>query len=230
MGFLDSDTVVVDAILTKYGRKKLAQGLDLNINMFALSDEGVDYNLWNDTHPSGSDYYDDDITAMPLMEVVPDNGVLMRYKLFDLDRDTDTFGTIDLAPITGNESKISTDVTLAVDHLSVLPSTTPSYVTPGTAGGGEYYIFRVNDRTGFQFEATNPMPGGGEPSINETSGVADTYVPSVYEVRQPAVYIAESLTVYPLSPPNDITCHITIEGYSSGAITTHKVTNLKPST
>ena len=43
MGFLDNSTVTVDAILTKKGREILANGGDLNITKFALSDEEVDY-------------------------------------------------------------------------------------------------------------------------------------------------------------------------------------------
>ena len=34
MGILDNDTVVVDAILTKIGRQKLANGRPLNITKF----------------------------------------------------------------------------------------------------------------------------------------------------------------------------------------------------
>ena len=37
MGYLDNSTVVVDAILTKEGRKLLATGNALNIRYFTLS-------------------------------------------------------------------------------------------------------------------------------------------------------------------------------------------------
>ena len=58
MGFLNNTTVTVDAILTKKGRELLAQGTEaFNITKFALSDDEVDYNLWDVTHPNGSDYY-----------------------------------------------------------------------------------------------------------------------------------------------------------------------------
>ena len=39
MGYLDSDTITVDAILTSNGRKKLAEGQTLGISKFALSDD-----------------------------------------------------------------------------------------------------------------------------------------------------------------------------------------------
>ena len=38
MGYLDNSTIVVDAVLTKEGRQRLAQGNSLNISFFSLSD------------------------------------------------------------------------------------------------------------------------------------------------------------------------------------------------
>ena len=55
MGFLDNSSITVDAILTKRGREILASGGNLNITKFALSDEEVDYTLWDVTHPNGTD-------------------------------------------------------------------------------------------------------------------------------------------------------------------------------
>ena len=57
MGFLDNSSVTVDAILTKRGREILAAGGDLNITKFALSDEEIDYTLYDVTHPNGTDSY-----------------------------------------------------------------------------------------------------------------------------------------------------------------------------
>ena len=45
MGFLDNTTITVDAILTKVGRRKLSAGT-FNITRYALSDEAVDYTLY----------------------------------------------------------------------------------------------------------------------------------------------------------------------------------------
>ena len=81
MGILDNDTVIVDAILTKIGRQKLAQGQPLGISKFAFGDTGVDYTLYNPNHPSGSDSYGKAITELPMLEAVPDDNVFMRSKL-----------------------------------------------------------------------------------------------------------------------------------------------------
>jgi len=82
MGILDNDTVIVDAILTKIGRQKLAQGQPLGITKFAFGDTGVDYTLYNPNHPSGSDSYGTAITSLPMLEAVPDDNVFLRSKLY----------------------------------------------------------------------------------------------------------------------------------------------------
>ena len=83
MGILDNDTVIVDAILTKIGRQKLAQGQPLGISQYSFGDTGVDYTLYNADHPSGSSAYGSAITNLPMLEAVPDENVFLRYKLMD---------------------------------------------------------------------------------------------------------------------------------------------------
>ena len=81
MGFLNSNTQIVDAILTRHGRDKLAGGSGLGISRFALSDDGVDYDLWNANHPSGSTSFGEAIENMPVLEAFPDEEALLTYKL-----------------------------------------------------------------------------------------------------------------------------------------------------
>ena len=78
MGYLDNSTIVVDAVLTKQGRKLLALGQGLNISYFTLTDTGVDYSLWNPDHPSGSAYYGEAIENLPNLEALPNSAYFMR--------------------------------------------------------------------------------------------------------------------------------------------------------
>jgi len=71
MGFLDNSTVTVDAILTKKGREILSRGGNFNITKFALSDEEIDYTLYDVTHPNGTDSYGGVIENMSLLEAAP---------------------------------------------------------------------------------------------------------------------------------------------------------------
>ena len=99
MGFLNNTTITVDAILTKKGRELLAQGTEaFNITKFALSDDEIDYNLWDVTHPNGSDYYGKVIENMPLLEAFPDENHVMRYKLVTLPKTTQKMPVINVTP------------------------------------------------------------------------------------------------------------------------------------
>jgi hypothetical protein len=89
MGYLNSTVITVDAILTKKGREALARNDgSFRITQFALSDDEIDYTLYNPSHPSGSSYYGEAIENMPLLEAFPDDQQIMKYKLATLPRGT----------------------------------------------------------------------------------------------------------------------------------------------
>ena len=89
MGYLDNSTITVDAILTKQGRLKIANGQPLNISYFTVTDTGVDYTTWNPDHPSGSAYYGEAIENTPNIEALPNVAYFMqRNTLVTLDKNT----------------------------------------------------------------------------------------------------------------------------------------------
>lgn len=97
MGYLDNSIVTVDAILTKKGRELLARGDgSFKITQFALSDDEVDYTLYNPTHPLGSAYYGQAIENLPLLEAFPDETQIMKYKLTTLPRGTAKLPILDI--------------------------------------------------------------------------------------------------------------------------------------
>lgn len=97
MGYLDNTSVVVDAILTKKGRELLSRNDgSFQITQFSLSDDEVDYTLYNPNHPSGSAYYGEAIEAMPVLEAFPDDNEIMKYKLITLPRGTAKIPVIDI--------------------------------------------------------------------------------------------------------------------------------------
>ena len=68
MAFLDnSGDIVLDAVLTEVGRRRMAQG-NFSISKFALSDDEIDYSLYQINHPSGSAYMDLEILQTPILE------------------------------------------------------------------------------------------------------------------------------------------------------------------
>lgn len=89
MGYLNNNSVTVDAILTKKGRSLLAKGRnEFNIQYFALGDTEVDYSLYNPDHPLGTLYYGSVIENMPITEAVPDETQNMKSFLVTLPRKT----------------------------------------------------------------------------------------------------------------------------------------------
>ncbi len=103
MGYLDNTSVTVDAILTKRGRELLARGDgSFNITQFALADDEIDYTLYNESHPNGTQYAGEAIENMPLIEAIPDENNIMVHKLVTLPR-----GTTKLPIVTANISKIT---------------------------------------------------------------------------------------------------------------------------
>jgi len=84
MAYLDNTVITVDAVLTKLGRERLSEGT-FQITKWALSDDEVDYSLYNAAHPLGSDYYSNIIESMPVLEAIPDETQAMRYKLYTSD-------------------------------------------------------------------------------------------------------------------------------------------------
>lgn len=99
MGYLDNRSITVEAILTKKGRQLLSQGRSLfNITKFALSDDEVDYHLWNAAHPSGSNYYGYAIEQLPVLEPTPDETQTMRYKLVSFSRSTSRLPVVTVNP------------------------------------------------------------------------------------------------------------------------------------
>ena len=97
MGYLNNQVVTVDAILTKKGRELLARNDgSFQITQFALSDDEIDYTLYNPSHPSGSAFYGEAIDNMPLLEAFPIETQIMKYKLATLPRGTAKLPVLDL--------------------------------------------------------------------------------------------------------------------------------------
>jgi hypothetical protein len=97
MGYLNNTAVTVDAILTAKGRELLARGDgSFRITQFALSDDEIDYTLYNPTQPSGSAFFGEAIENMPLLEAFPDENQIMKYKLVTLPRGTARMPVLDI--------------------------------------------------------------------------------------------------------------------------------------
>ena len=88
MAFLDnSGDIILDAVLTDTGRKRLARGDgSFNVAKFALGDDEINYALYDKNHASGSAYYDINILQTPVLEAFTNNTSTMKNKLITISR------------------------------------------------------------------------------------------------------------------------------------------------
>ena len=185
MGYLDNSTIVVDAVLTKQGRKLLALGQGLNISYFTLTDTGVDYSLWNPDHPSGSAYYGEAIENLPNLEALPNSAYFMRNNLLSYARDTKlmpyvmlgTFGIGQTASyLWGDGQTEGFDLTISLKNVTggesvgwqlVVPDSTLCTITgnwtPSAIGGNvQQYLNEQDIANAVVYDA--PAPGVDSPS------------------------------------------------------------------
>ena len=152
MGVLDNTSVTVDAILTKKGREKLAKGEgQFRITKFALGDDEIDYNLYDVTHPNGSNFYGEAIENMNLLEAVPDQNLSLRFKLTDVSNGSGgstTAYVMTLAPATTtlDDNRTSVSITPTISGYDG----DYSYSIEGATGTaiGQYLNYNINSTTG----------------------------------------------------------------------------------
>ena len=192
MGFLNNNTITVDAIITKHGRKKLSEGKPLGPVKFALSDDGIDYTLFNPDHANGSAFYAEAITDLPQLEAVPDDGHLMNYTLMSKDRNT-----IFLPLITGLQ-----------DTFTLENQNSKQKISPNTENGDDAsYQFIFQD-----VSAVN-VTGGTRKDI---SGTNRTFL-SRAEIATAAIFTGAEITI--TAKPTDTTRKLTMQivGVQTGA-------------
>jgi hypothetical protein len=208
MGFLNNTTVTVDAILTKKGRELLAQGTEaFNITKFALSDDEVDYNLFDVTHPNGSDSFGKVIENMPLLEAIPDENHVMRYKLITLPKNTSKMPIVSVSidSITFNASE-------GVNQPARLVSATTANVTDSS------YTFILHDQS---VASMTVSEGAG-------SGVGATTPFFLGEDDAPnsKTVVATSVNINVGQPVNSVKAtQLTIIGNDTGATKSITITN-----
>jgi hypothetical protein len=126
MAYLDNSVITVDAVLTKKGRERLGQGRDaFNITKFAVGDDEIDYSLYNTAHPLGTNYYPAAIEAMPVLEAIPDESQVMRYKLVSLQ---DSQGITRIPQISVG---VGTSISINANDTAQIFSPQTTFITTG---------------------------------------------------------------------------------------------------
>ncbi len=137
MAYLNSTSVVIDAILTKKGRELLARNDgSFRISQFSLADDEIDYSLYNPYHPSGSAFYGEAIQAMPVIQAYPEDQEIMKYKLITLPRGTGAIPVISgVDPITN----------LVLGRSQTVNPQTANYIGSASPTETSGYLFTIGD-------------------------------------------------------------------------------------
>ena len=157
MGYLDNSSITVDAVLTKKGREILKNGgtlttnsdgtqtlnpSSLNITSFTLSDTGVDYTLWNPTHPSGSDNYGEAIENLPQLEASVHAEYNLRNRLITLGQSATALPAIQ---ISGLDSAGGTTLTFGTSDSETQGVATINVDILGLPDPSSDFYFTISD-------------------------------------------------------------------------------------
>ena len=209
MGYLDNSSITVDAILTKRGRELLARNDgSFRITQFALGDDEIDYTLFNENHPNGSQFSGEAIENMVLIEAIPDESNIMRHKLITLNR-----GTSKLPIVTANLPKVT--LTLG-GNIPISPTTLNFNGTSNQVEPSGYLATIADRRLLTQFQGIGKS-GQGDAST-DTQSYASTAVSETVIGTSFALTAINAVSLFGTN--TKLLTTLTIEGRDTGAKTT----------
>ena len=207
MGFLNNTTITIDAILTKRGRELLARGRnEFAVTKFSLADDEIDYRLWDVTHPNGTNYYGAVIENMPLLEPVPDETQVLKYKLVTLPKETSRLPILDV-------NVPSLQFTQGGGNGEVL--------SPGTLNSTDAeqgYTFIVHDTSVVNIEVSQASPSPTAPLVPLT--LSDEEITNSKNVSGLSARVTPKI----FTTPAQKSTQITIVGNQTGATSTINAT------
>jgi hypothetical protein len=206
MAILNPTTVTVDAILTTKGRELLARNDgSFQITQFALADDEIDYTLYNPNHPSGSAFYGEAIENTPVLEAIPNESQIMRYKLVTLPRGTSKLPVINIG-YNSISLRQGASLTITPQTLNYLGSTSTFEANGYTATIADSRL--VSSFTGTGITTTTPISG-----LNTTTGA----VLSITQVGTSFSLTGTTINTLFGSSLSTLTTTITVIGRDSGA-------------
>ena len=211
MGYLDNSSITVDAILTKRGRELLARNDgSFKITQFALGDDEIDYTLFNENHPNGTQYSSEAIENMPLIEAIPDGSNMMKSQLITLSRGKSLLPYISIGGLTSN----TITLTKGQAGTTISPQThnlTNASTAAGTETGGyKFTVINFNYLTAMTTPTDQGSPseldvyGGTEEVAEHVTGNSISLVPTNEDALFP-------------SSTTSLTTTLIIEGMTTGA-------------
>ncbi len=206
MGYLDNTQVIVDAVLTKRGRELLARNDgSFRVTQFALADDEIDYSLFNEFHPNGSQFAGEAIENGTLLEAFPDENNIMVHKLVTLPR-----GTTKLPIVTANVSKIQ----LSLGSTTNVNPTTLNFGGVANLKEPSGYMATIADRRLMQ----SFVGVGQKGKVTRRRPFSDSALSETMKGMSFTLSAINSTSLF--GSNTKLSTTITIEGIDSGARTT----------
>jgi len=173
MAFLDnSGDIILDAVLTEGGRKRMATG-NFRITKFALGDDGINYALYNPN--TGSAYTDLEILQTPVLEATTQTNANISYGLLSISRNDMLY----LPRLKVNELVDNT----AADYNNVFylaaNSETADALEATTATANPKYVLRNQNTTGTKIVLESGLDGAGNDGVTGTQENQTNYLVSL---------------------------------------------------
>jgi hypothetical protein len=175
------------------------------ITQFALADDEIDYTLYNPNHPSGSAYYGEAIENTPVLEAIPNESQVMRYKLVTLPRGTSKLPVINLG-YNSITLRQGASLTITPQTLNYLGATSTFEANGYTATIADSRLVSTFTGTGI----TTTEPTG---NLNTTTGT----ILSVTQVGTSFSITGTTINTLFGSTLSTLTTTITVVGRDSGA-------------
>lgn len=187
MAFLDnSGDIILDAVLTDAGRKRLARGDGtFKVTKFAFGDDEVDYGSYNSNDPSGSAYFDLEILQTPILEAFTNNRSSLKSKLISL---------------TNNNL-------LYLPQLVLNTVAEQTQVSPTNILSTGSFLVTVNQDT---IDAIQGTPGIGISALKKDKFI---YGNELTKTQQRHIRVDQGLDTEKLDPINQLSAELTEEQY-----------------
>jgi hypothetical protein len=175
MAFLDnSGDIILDAVLTDLGRKRLAAG-NFRISKFALGDEEINYNLFNANDSRGSAFYDLEIMQTPVLEAFTSDQSLMKTRLLSFARNNILY--MPVLKLNNKYSACKPDANISGFHL-ISDNTTLTNSDTATGLVDEGFINGLMDASG---QTTHVCVDQGIDSGNDGLNIGQDLDPALLE-------------------------------------------------
>ena len=214
MGYLDNTSVTVDAVLTKLGRQRLAEG-QLNITKFALSDDEVNYALYDTSHNLGTAFYGQAIERMPVLEAFTNDTQALTNKLVTLPKNTQILPVVTTAQSAISLTTPGQQVVISPQTLNIAGANAGGYTF--TLGNTDIVKMNLNASAGVDVTGTaTSVTGGG----NQGAG----YVPprTGNQLSGTINGMSIQLTAYSITQTQSTT--LTVTGLTTGGTVTIPIT------